>query len=136
MSTLSLKGHALRHLARREHSRHELERKLLAHLASEARAAQRARPSEGEQGGSASGADRQALSSDEADALEQVRRVLDELAARGLLSDARAAESLLASHARRFGSRRLKHTMQAKGRAPDLGRRTVQQSYATEYERA
>lgn len=137
MPPLSLKGRALRHLARREHSRHELEHKLLAHLASEARAARRARPGEGEQGGSGPGADRQALPpASEADALEQVRRVLDELAAHGLLSDARAAESLLASHARRFGSRRLKQTLQAKGLAPELVRSNVQQSYATEYERA
>jgi regulatory protein len=136
--TLSLKGRALQHLARREHSRNELERKLLAHLESQARAAQRARP-EGndEQRGPALGSDRRTSPpTDEPDATDQVRRVLDELAARGLLSDERAAESLLASHARRFGSRRLKQTLQAKGLAPELVRSTVQQSRATEYERA
>ena len=107
--TLSIKARALRHLARREHSRAELERKLAAAM----------------------------RHGDEVPDLdEQIRRALDELAARGLLSDERAAESLLASQGRRFGSRRLKQSLLAKGLAPDLVAATVQQSRSTEAERA
>ena len=108
MPTLSIKARALRHLARREHSRAELERKLAAAM----------------------------RKSEEPDLGEQIRRALDELAARGLLSDERAAESLLASHGRRFGSRRLKQSLLAKGLAPDLVAATVKQSRTTEAERA
>jgi regulatory protein len=119
--TPSLKARALRHLARREHTRAELERKLGSALrAATADAAERT-------------AERAA---DEGDAAVQIRRTLDELAARGLLSDERAAESLLAAQARRFGHRRLKDNLLAKGVAPDLVRRTLQQAQATEYERA
>ena len=98
----------MRYLARREHSRAELERKLSSSL----------------------------RGSDEPDLAGQIRRTLDDLAARGLLSDERAAESLLASQSRRFGSRRLKQSLFAKGLAPDLVAATVQQSRATEAERA
>lgn len=125
----SLKARALRHLARREHSRAELERKLTAQLNADRHADQRRQgdwPNERHSSPPA----------DEAETAEQIRRTLDELAARGLLSDARAAESLLASQGRRFGSRRLKQTLQAKGLDPELVRSTVQQSRTTEYERA
>jgi regulatory protein len=97
----------LRHLARREHTRAELERKLAAHLPA----------------------------GDEAQA-EQLRRTLDELAAIGLLSDERAAEMLLAVQGRRFGSRRLKQALLAKGLAPELVTATLRQSRTTEHERA
>ncbi len=123
----SIKARALRHLARREHSRAELERKLTAQLRADERAKQR---------GASQSPDHSSAGAHEAETAEQVRLALDELAARGLLSDARAAESLLASQGRRFGSRRLKQTLQAKGLDPELVRHTVQQSRATEYERA
>jgi regulatory protein len=106
--TLSVKGRALRYLAQREHSRAELERKLARHVED----------------------------TPEAPAAEQLARALDELAAHGFLSEARVAESLLASAGQRFGVRRLKQTLQAKGLAPDLVAATLQQARGTELERA
>lgn len=105
---LSVKGRALRYLAQREHSRAELERKLARFVED----------------------------TDEAPAAEQIARALDELAAKGLLSEARVAESVLAGQGRRFGARRLKQTMQAKGLAPELVASTLQQARSTELERA
>jgi len=106
--TLSVKGRALRWLAQREHSRAELERKLARHVED----------------------------SPEASAASQIAAALDELVARGLLSEARVAESVLASHAPRYGARRLKQTLQAKGLEPALVAATVQQARSTELERA
>ncbi len=105
---LSLKGRALRCLAQREHSRAELERKLSRH----------------------------AQDTPESPAQAQIARVLDELCAHGLLSEARVAESVLASQGRRFGARRLKLTMQAKGLDAALVAATLQQARGTELERA
>ena len=124
---LSLKARALRHLARREHSRAELERKLAA-------------PTRGAAGGRTrhgGDEDADAPAAQDADQLrEQIQCALDELAARGLQSDTRAAESVLASQGRRFGSRRLKQTLQAKGLDAELVAATLQRSRATEFERA
>lgn len=118
MPGTSLRARALRHLTRREHSRAELERKLWPHaLAAAADAASHDEP--------AAEAARRALGA-----------ALDDLTARGLLSDERAAESVLALAGRRFGSRRLKHTLQAKGLAPELVSAALQQSRTTELERA
>ncbi len=105
---LSVKGRALRYLAQREHSRAELERKLARYV---------------EDG-------------PEASAQAQIAAALDELAAKGLLSEARAAEAVLTGQGRRYGARRLKQTMQAKGLAPELVASTLQQARATELERA
>jgi len=105
---LSVKGRALRYLAQREHSRVELERKLARHV---------------EDGPDASA---QAL----------IAAALDDLASKGLLSEVRAAESVLLGQGRRYGARRLKQTMQAKGLAPELVAHTLQQARATELERA
>lgn len=104
----SLKGRALRHLARREHSRAELERKLAPHA---------------EDGPAGSAA-------------EQIRAALDELAAHGLLSDERAAESALTRASARFGQRRLRQTLQAKGLAPELVAATLERAKGSELERA
>lgn len=84
---LSLKGRALRHLARREHSRAELARKLARHAED--------RP--------------------EASAAAQIDAVLDALAAAGLLSERRAAEALVAAQSRRFGNLRLRQTLRQRG---------------------
>lgn len=105
---LSVKGRALRYLAQREHSRVELERKLARHVED----------------------------TPEASALAQIAAALDELAARDLLSDVRAAESVLSAQGRRYGARRLKQTLQSKGLAPELVASTLQQAKATELERA
>ncbi|MDZ7589900.1 MAG: recombination regulator RecX [Rubrivivax sp.] len=107
-ATLSVKGRALRYLAQREHSRAELERKLARHVEDAA----------------------------DASAAEQIAAALDELSAHGLISETRVAESVLASQASRFGARRLRQTLQAKGLAPALVAATLQQARGTELERA
>ena len=71
----------MRYLARREHSREELKRKLASHV---------------EQG-------------------EDIDAVLDELAAKGWLSDARFAEQAIRSKARRYGPVKLAHVLRSKG---------------------
>jgi regulatory protein len=106
--TPSVKGRALRYLAQREHSRAELERKLARCVDDTA----------------------------DASAAEQIAAALDELSAHGLISEARVAESVLASQAPRFGARRLRQTLQAKGLAPALVAATLQQARGTELERA
>ncbi len=72
-------------LARREHSRAELARKL----------ADNATP-------------------------EDLQAVLDHLEQSGLLSDARFAESFVASRAVRFGSAKLRHSLRARGVADEV----------------
>jgi regulatory protein len=71
----------MRYLARREHSRAELARKLASH----------------------------AVEGEDVDAL------LDDLANRGWLSDARYAEQSIRSKARRYGPVKLAHALRAKG---------------------
>ena len=105
---LSVKGRALRYLAQREHSRAELERKLA----------------------------RSVQDLPEASAQAQISTALDELAAKGLLSEERTAQSVLLSQGRRFGTRRLRQTLQSKGLAPELVADTLQQARGTELERA
>ena len=80
-SAAELRARALRLLARREHSRSELARKLRGHAES-------------------------------GEALEQL---LDALAARNQLSDARYAEERTRQLARRFGAGRIRHDLIAKG---------------------
>lgn len=77
----SLRARAMRFLARREHSRAELRRKLAAGVP------------EG----------------------EDVERLLDDLASRGWLSDARFAEQVARAKASRFGPRKLAHYLRARG---------------------
>jgi regulatory protein len=70
---------------------------------------------------------------------EDQRRIdeaLDALEAHGLLSDARAAHSLLVSRASRHGSRRLRQDMQARGLAPELIERTLASVADSEFDRA
>ncbi len=108
IGSLSVKGRALRYLAQREHSRLELERKLAPHVADLPDAPARA----------------------------QIAAALDELTARGLLSEQRVADSVLSSQGQRFGSRRLKQTLQAKGLPADMVAQALQQARGTELERA
>jgi regulatory protein len=82
----SLRARALRLLARREHSREELRRKLCAHA------------QEG----------------------EDVTMVLDDLAARGWLSDARFAEQTARAKARRFGPLKVAHYLKGRGLGDEL----------------
>lgn len=103
-----MKGRALRYLAQREHSRLELERKLAPHVAD----------------------------LPDAPAQAQIAAALDELTARGLLSEQRVADSVLACQGQRFGSRRLKQSLQAKGLPSEMVAQTLQQARGTELERA
>jgi regulatory protein len=105
---LSVKGRALRHLAQREHSRVELERKLARFVED----------------------------LPDAPAQQQIAAALDELVAKDLLSESRTAASVLHSLGARYGSRRLKQTLQLKGLAPELVSATLQQARSTELERA
>ena len=107
-AALSVKGRALRYLAQREHSRAELERKLARHVQDSA----------------------------EVSAQVQIAQALDQLAAVGLLSEARAAESVLTRQGQRFGVRRLKQTLLSKGLDPELVSATLQAAHSTELERA
>jgi regulatory protein len=77
----SLRARAMRFLARREHSREELRRKLAPKL------------QEG----------------------EDLEAVLDDLAVRGWLSDARFAEHTARAKARRFGPLKLVHYLKSRG---------------------
>jgi regulatory protein len=77
----SLRARALRYLARREHSREELRRKLAGFVA------------EG----------------------EDLEAVLDEMAAKGWLSDARFAEHAIRARARRFGPLKLAQHLRERG---------------------
>ena len=104
----SVKGRALRYLAQREHSRAELERKLARHVED----------------------------TPQATAAAQIAAALDELTAHGLLDEARVAASVLNSLAPRYGARRLKQTLQAKGLDPTLVTATLQQARSSELQRA
>jgi regulatory protein len=105
---LSVKGRALRYLSQREHSRAELAQKLA----------------------------RKVEDTEAATAGQQIESALDELAAHGLLSEERAAASVLHTQGRRFGERRLRQSLQAKGFAPDLVASTLAQARGGEFERA
>ena len=106
--SLSVKGRALRYLAQREHSRLELQRKLARHVPD----------------------------TEETSAQVQIATALDELAAAGLLSETRVAKSVLVSQGQRYGVRRLRQTLQAKGLGPELVTATLQAARSTELERA
>lgn len=67
---------------------------------------------------------------------DELERVLDELQARGFLSDARFVESVLHRRAPRLGAARVKQELQAKGVAPEQVREAVQSLQGTELERA
>lgn len=82
----SLRARALRLLARREHSREELRRKLAVHV---------------EEG-------------------DDVTVLLDDLAARGWLSDARFAELTARAKARRFGPLKLAHYLKSRGLGDEI----------------
>lgn len=150
--TLSIKGRALRYLAQREHSRAELERKLLrpprrSVLAGSARGEDEsvaARLGGGpiadtktDAQAGADGDDIQADAPTEFEHLRELVRVaLDELSAKGLLSDQRTADSVLRSQGERFGARRVRQTLQSKGLSPELVSSTLQQARHTELDRA
>jgi regulatory protein len=109
----SLHARAMRLLARREHSRLELRRKL-ANIAAEG---------------------------------ENVDGVLDDLAQRGWLSDARYAEHAVRAKARRFGPVKVAHELRSKGiddeaiaaafvRAGDEGEADIERVWKTRFSAA
>ena len=98
----SLKGRALRLLARREHSRAELAAKLAPHV----------------------------------QAGEDLEALLHALEAQGLLSDARAAESLLHRRAPRLGAQRVLQELRHKGLDAELVRAAADNLRASEFARA
>jgi len=101
-SSLSLRGRAIKLLAQREHSRAELTYKL-------ARAERRTMAK-------TATADSEADDTDStAAATQAIEQVLDQLASIGLLSDARAAAAYVRSHAARFGTARLAHSLRTRG---------------------
>jgi len=84
-TSLSLQARALRYLALREHTRVELERKLAPYAAG--------------------GPEQQA----------ELARVLDNLTAKGFISEARVVESTLYCRAGKLGSARVLHELRRKG---------------------
>ena len=93
-TSLSLRARALQQLARREYSRAELRGKLLPHVQADA--------------------DFEQASPVDVDAL------LDDLAARGWLSDERAAIQLVHAKRSRFGTQRITYELRQKGIAEEL----------------
>ncbi len=94
---LSLRARALQYLARREYSRAELHAKLQPYAQTD---------DDFEQSDSSGPVDLDAL--------------LDDLTARGWLSDARAATQLLHAKRSRFGTQRIIHELRQKGIAEEL----------------
>lgn len=158
----TLKAAALRQLARREHSRAELQRKLVQHAQRQAlRQArlQAERPLQQQdatgcappdaagtvdaRSGSAPGPGVGAAHTPPPvgtlpaqDLGAQIDAVLDSLQGHGLLSDERVAQQWLASRAPRHGERRLRQDLKAKGLAPELVAQTLAQARDSEEPRA
>lgn len=104
----SVKGRALRYLSQREHSRAELERKLARHVEDTL----------------------------EASAASRIAKALDELAARDLLSEHRAAEAVVSAQSPRFGNAKLRHAMRTRGIDPAASDKALATVAGTELERA
>ena len=97
---LSLRDRALAMLARREHTRAEMTRKLSPHSESP----------------------------------EQVEQLLDVLAARGWLSEARFAESRAAVLTRKFGCRKIELDLKSRGVSAEIIENTLAQARVLELE--
>ena len=97
---ISLHGRALAMLARREHTRAEMTRKLSPHCESP----------------------------------EQIEQLLDALAARGWLSEARFAESRANALARKFGSRKIEHDLRSRGVSAEVVEQAVERALTQELE--
>ena len=103
---LSLRARALQYLARREYSRAELRGKLLPHVQTGEDFAQPF--------------DSACDPSDNSSGPENLDALLDDLTARGWLSDARAATQLLHAKRNRFGTQRIAHDLRQKGIPEEL----------------
>jgi len=104
---LSLRARALQYLARREYSRAELRGKLLRYVITDA---DEVEFDPNCNSGQAQPVDLDALLDD----------LLDDLTARGWLSDERAATQLVHAKRSRFGTQRITHELRQKGIAEDL----------------
>ena len=113
-SDASLRVRALQLLARREYSRAELRGKLLLHVHAEGDVD----PSSGQP------------------RPFDLDRLLDDFAARGWLSDARAAMQLVHAKRSRFGTQRITHELRQKGIAEKLIEDAQRQLKETELEAA
>jgi regulatory protein len=103
-----LRARALQYLARREHSRAELRGKLLPHAEAESGSAQP----------------------------EDLEALLDDLTARGWLSDARAVTQLLHAKRSRFGVQRLTGELRQRGIPDELISAALPALKETEFEAA
>lgn len=152
-----MRARALRWLAQREHTRAELQRKLVRSLVRDAArdaAGDAPRDAHRDAPGDAAGdanpsaardADPDASAAeagrdDIGDAAEhgraRIAALLDELEAKGWLSDVRAAEALCRSKAPRYGARKVERLLHERGVAAPLVAAAVAQARATEALRA
>lgn len=69
-----------------------------------------------------------------AESPEQVEQLLDALAARGWLSEARFAESRANTLARKFGSRKIEHDLKSRGVSAEVVEQTVGKALTQELE--
>lgn len=131
-------GTALRLLARREHSRAELEQKLRRHLAAQARRANAHNGREPTRRELKDGEPNETglNDSEREDPSAQIASTLDELARRGWLDERRAAESLVRAKSGRFGTRRLAQLMQQKALPAELVQQSLESARQTEQARA
>jgi regulatory protein len=107
---VSLRARALQYLARREYSRAELRGKLLPHV--------------------------QADENFEQAPAVNLDALLDDLTARGWLSDERAASQLVHAKRSRFGTQRITHELRQKGLAEELISDALPQLKETELDAA
>ncbi len=66
----------------------------------------------------------------------QLRRILDELQAKGFINEQRVVESVIHQRAAKVGVARIRHELQGKGLAPEMVLDAVEQLQSTEVERA
>ncbi len=133
----ALKSRALRWLAQRDHGRAELERKLVTHARALARLAEQAAAASGAETGETGEPGEPGFGGlEEPELRRRVELVLEQLAAAGLLNEARMAEAMLNARAPRFGERRLRQTMQQHGLEPALVDASLASVRDTELERA
>ena len=102
LSHLSLKGRALRLLSGREHSRHELERRL----------------------------------AEFEEAPGELAKILDDLEAKGFISEQRVVESVVNRRSAKLGAARIKQELQNKGVGREVVLDAVAALQSTELERA
>lgn len=132
---LSLRGKALRLLARREYSRAQLEAKLWEWLEkkNQAQTEMRAqRMGQKHQTCEEYGND----ATTQAEQVQEVALVLDELQAKGWMSDERFVESLLHQKSYRLGANRLQQELRSKGIDEQLVQNALQDLKGSEFERA